>query len=47
VLAKLYSRLLGTPVNAQTETLVTVGAYLGLYYAFMGWLNPGDEVISE
>ena len=45
VLAKLYSRLLGTPVNAQTETLVTVGAYLGLYYAFMGWLNPGDEVI--
>uniref|UniRef100_A0A8R1XR71 Cysteine-S-conjugate beta-lyase 2 n=1 Tax=Onchocerca volvulus TaxID=6282 RepID=A0A8R1XR71_ONCVO len=33
-LAKLYS-----------STLVTVGAYLSLYYSFMGWLNDGDEVI--
>ena len=27
--------------------MVVVGAYLGLYYTFRGWLNPGDEVISE
>uniref|UniRef100_A0A183BLC5 Aminotran_1_2 domain-containing protein n=1 Tax=Globodera pallida TaxID=36090 RepID=A0A183BLC5_GLOPA len=45
VLAKLYSRLLGVSVDAQSEVLVTVGAYLSLFYAFMGWLNPGDEVI--
>ena len=35
------------PVNPQTDVLVTVGAYLSLFYAFMGWLNPGDEVISK
>jgi kynurenine--oxoglutarate transaminase/cysteine-S-conjugate beta-lyase/glutamine--phenylpyruvate transaminase len=46
-LAKLYSQLLEVPVNPQTDVLVTVGAYLSLYYAFMGWLNPGDEVISK
>lgn len=45
VLAKLYSHLLDVTVNSQTEVLVTVGAYLSLYYAFIGWLNPGDEVI--
>ncbi|KAL3076699.1 hypothetical protein niasHS_013495 [Heterodera schachtii] len=45
VLAKLYSRLLGVSVDAQSEVLVTVGAYLSLYYAFMGWLNAGDEAI--
>ncbi|KAF7639387.1 Aminotran_1_2 domain-containing protein [Meloidogyne graminicola] len=45
VLSKLYSLLLGVKVNSQTDILVTVGAYLSLYYAFIGWLNPGDEVI--
>uniref|UniRef100_A0A915C031 Aminotransferase class I/classII domain-containing protein n=2 Tax=Parascaris univalens TaxID=6257 RepID=A0A915C031_PARUN len=44
-LAVLYSKLLGVELNSQTDVLVTVGAYLSLYYAFTGWVNPGDEVI--
>ncbi|KAE9546421.1 hypothetical protein FO519_010367, partial [Halicephalobus sp. NKZ332] len=44
-LAKLYSRTLKTTVNPQTDVLVTIGAYLSLYYSFLGWLNQGDEVI--
>jgi len=44
-LAKLYSRTLQTTVNPQTDILVTIGAYLSLYYTFLGWLNKGDEVI--
>ncbi|KAL3990757.1 Aminotransferase class I and II family protein [Acanthocheilonema viteae] len=44
-LAKLYSNTLGVAVDAQQNVLVTVGAYLSLYYSFMGWLNEGDEVI--
>ncbi|KAI1699540.1 aminotransferase class I and II domain-containing protein [Ditylenchus destructor] len=44
-ISKLYSRLLGVQVNPQTDILITVGAYLSLYYSFIGWLNPGDEVI--
>ena len=27
------------------EVLVTVGAYLALYYAIQGWINHGDEAI--
>uniref|UniRef100_A0A914D9G5 Aminotransferase class I/classII domain-containing protein n=1 Tax=Acrobeloides nanus TaxID=290746 RepID=A0A914D9G5_9BILA len=45
VLANLYSRFLKNPVNPQTDVLVTVGAYLALYYSFLGWLDHGDEVI--
>ncbi|KAI1710744.1 aminotransferase class I and II domain-containing protein [Ditylenchus destructor] len=44
-ISKLNSRLLGVHVNPQTDILITVGAYLSLYYSFIGWLNPGDEVI--
>ncbi|KAK0404213.1 hypothetical protein QR680_017342 [Steinernema hermaphroditum] len=44
-LSNLYSDLLGNPVDAQQGVLVTVGAYLALYYTFLGWLNKGDEVI--
>ncbi|KHN73522.1 Kynurenine--oxoglutarate transaminase 3 [Toxocara canis] len=44
-LANLYSKLLNVEVNAQNDVLVTVGAYLALYYTFNGWINPGDEVI--
>jgi kynurenine--oxoglutarate transaminase/cysteine-S-conjugate beta-lyase/glutamine--phenylpyruvate transaminase len=47
ILSKLYSKLLDVDVNPQTDILVTVGAYLSLYYTFIGWLNPEDEVISE
>lgn len=45
VLAELYSQLLGQQIDAQTNVLITVGAYLSLYYVFTGWLNHGDEVI--
>lgn len=45
-LAKLYSSTLGVNVDAEHNVLVTVGAYLSLYYSFMGWLNDGDEVIG-
>jgi kynurenine--oxoglutarate transaminase/cysteine-S-conjugate beta-lyase/glutamine--phenylpyruvate transaminase len=44
-LAKLYSNTLQNHVNPQTDILITVGAYLALYYSFLGWLNKGDEVI--
>ena len=29
------------------QILVTVGAYMALYYAFNGWINKGDQAISE
>nr|CRZ22577.1 Bm5187 [Brugia malayi] len=45
-LSRLYSSTLGVNVDAQQNVLVTVGAYLSLYYSFMGWLNDGDEVIA-
>ncbi|VDM09478.1 unnamed protein product [Wuchereria bancrofti] len=44
-LSRLYSSTLGVNVDAQQNVLVTVGAYLSLYYSFMGWLSDGDEVI--
>ncbi|KAJ1370481.1 hypothetical protein KIN20_032209 [Parelaphostrongylus tenuis] len=37
--------LYGRQINANDEILVTVGAYLALYYAFMGLINHGDEVL--
>lgn len=45
VLAKLYSKLIQKNVNPQTDILVTVGAYLSLFYTFIGWVNYGDEII--
>ncbi|CAB3410111.1 unnamed protein product [Caenorhabditis bovis] len=45
ILAKMYSDLYGVNVNANDEILVTVGAYLALYYSFLGWINKGDEVL--
>jgi kynurenine--oxoglutarate transaminase/cysteine-S-conjugate beta-lyase/glutamine--phenylpyruvate transaminase len=47
VLSQLYSRLLGVKVNPMEDILITVGAYLALYYSFRGWLNAGDEVIGK
>jgi len=44
-LSTLYSRLIDRPINAQKEILVTVGAYEALFCAFLGHVNPGDEVI--
>ncbi|KAL6730435.1 hypothetical protein Aduo_001412 [Ancylostoma duodenale] len=45
ILSRLYSVLYNRQINANEEILVTVGAYLSLYYAFMGFLNKGDEVL--
>ncbi|CAI5454947.1 unnamed protein product [Caenorhabditis angaria] len=45
ILAKMYSSLYGVNVNANDEILVTVGAYLALYYTILGWVNKGDEVL--
>ncbi|KAK6023270.1 hypothetical protein OSTOST_10949 [Ostertagia ostertagi] len=45
VLAKLYGGLYGRDISAKEEILVTVGAYLGLYYSFMAFINHGDEVL--
>ncbi|CAG2116186.1 unnamed protein product, partial [Medioppia subpectinata] len=44
-LSKLYSKLINRDISAQKEILVTVGAYEALFCAFMGLVNPGDEVI--
>ncbi|CAO1404938.1 unnamed protein product [Diamesa tonsa] len=44
-LAKFYSQLIGRELNAQTEVLVTVGAYEALYSTIQGHVDEGDEVI--
>ena len=43
----LYTELLNRPqpINAQSEVLVTDGAYEALFCAIMGNVDPGDEVI--
>lgn len=41
----MYSQLIGRPINANNEILVTIGAYEALYCALMGLVNPGEEVI--
>uniref|UniRef100_A0A8R1DZ23 Aminotran_1_2 domain-containing protein n=1 Tax=Caenorhabditis japonica TaxID=281687 RepID=A0A8R1DZ23_CAEJA len=45
ILSKIYSHFYGVKVDPINEVLVTVGAYLSLYYAFLGWINKGDEVL--
>ncbi|KAH7716672.1 kynurenine-oxoglutarate transaminase [Aphelenchoides avenae] len=44
-LGTMYSTLLGVPVAPATDILVTVGAYMALYYTMLAWLNEGDEVL--
>lgn len=44
-LSKLYSQLLGREINAQTEVLVTAGAYEALFSSIFGHISTGDEVI--
>ena len=45
ILSKFFSKLTGQTIDAQTEVLVTVGAYESLYCTILGNVNPGDEVI--
>ncbi|XP_053202655.1 kynurenine aminotransferase-like [Panonychus citri] len=45
ILSKMYSQLIGRPVDPLKEILITVGAYEALLSIFLGLINPGDEVI--
>ncbi|GFR10602.1 kynurenine--oxoglutarate transaminase 3 [Trichonephila clavata] len=44
-LSKLYTQLIGRPLDAKKEFLVTAGAYEALYCTLLGLVNPGEEVI--
>ncbi|XP_054155802.1 kynurenine aminotransferase-like [Oppia nitens] len=45
VLSQLYGQLVGRPIDADSEILITSGAYQSLFNTFMAYVNPGDEVI--
>ncbi|CAI5440001.1 unnamed protein product [Caenorhabditis angaria] len=45
ILAKMYGELYGVKINALDDVMVTIGAYLALYYSILGWVNKGDEVL--
>ncbi|CAJ0576194.1 unnamed protein product, partial [Mesorhabditis spiculigera] len=45
ILAKLYGDHFARKIDANTDVMVTVGAYLSLYYTFAGWIDHGDEVL--
>ncbi|CAN6613863.1 probable kynurenine--oxoglutarate transaminase Bna3p [Trichomonascus vanleenenianus] len=44
-IAHAYSPYFGREIDPETEIVVTSGANEGMYSAFTGFLNPGDEVI--
>lgn len=44
-ISKLYSKLVNREINANTEVLVTVGAYEALYATIQSQVEVGDEVI--
>ncbi|KAG8237223.1 hypothetical protein J437_LFUL013724 [Ladona fulva] len=44
-LARLYSQLIGRPIDSQKEVLVTSGAYEALFSTIQGHVGPGDEVV--
>jgi kynurenine aminotransferase len=44
-IADAYSPFFGREINPNTEVTVTSGANVGMFSAFMGFLDPGDEVI--
>jgi kynurenine aminotransferase len=44
-IARSYSPFMGRTLDPETEIVVTAGANEGMYSAFTGFLNPGDEVI--
>ncbi|KAI4094248.1 MAG: hypothetical protein LQ344_002327 [Seirophora lacunosa] len=43
--AKAYSPLFGRDIDPETEVTITTGANEGMLSAFMGFIEPGDEVI--
>ena len=44
-IAEAYSKSFGRTINPETEVTVTTGANEGMLSAFMGFIEPGDEVI--
>lgn len=44
-IAKAYSPFFGKDINPDTEVTITTGANEGMLCAFMGFVEPGDEVI--
>ena len=44
-LADAYSPFFGRTLNPETEVTITTGANEGMLSAFMGFIEPGDEVI--
>ncbi|KAF2222764.1 kynurenine aminotransferase [Elsinoe ampelina] len=44
-IADAYSPFFGRTINPETEVTITTGANEGMLSAFMGFLEPGDEVI--
>ncbi|KAL8777857.1 MAG: hypothetical protein Q9213_007676 [Squamulea squamosa] len=44
-IAKAYSPLFGREIDPETEVTITTGANEGMLSAFMGFIEPGDEVI--
>lgn len=43
--AKAYSPLFGRDIDPETEVTITTGANEGMLSAFMGFIEPGNEVI--
>ncbi|KAJ8681295.1 hypothetical protein QAD02_017082 [Eretmocerus hayati] len=44
-IAKVYSKMIGRDLDANSEVLVTAGAYEALYASLQGHTSPGDEWI--
>lgn len=45
VISELYSKLLGHPIDAMKEILITIGAYESLYCIINAFIDEGDEAI--
>lgn len=44
-IADAYSPFFGKEINPETEVTITTGANEGMLSAFMGFIEPGDEVV--
>lgn len=44
-IAASYSPFFGREINPDTEVTITTGANEGMLSAYMGFVEPGDEVI--
>ena len=44
-IADAYTPFFGRTIDPETEVTITTGANEGMLSAFMGFVEPGDEVI--